>query len=78
MPKNKYKQRPDGRYEAKVQVGYKPDGRPDRITVYADTSAELEKKVRDMKYEIEHGTYVAGRRSPWRTTPVNGIEPTKP
>lgn len=59
MPKNKYKQRQDGRYEAKVQVGYKPDGRPDRITVYADTSTELEKKVREMKYEIEHGTYVS-------------------
>lgn len=59
MPKNKYRQRPDGRYEAKVQIGYKPDGRPDRITVYADTSAELEKKVRNMKYEIEHGTYVS-------------------
>lgn len=63
MPKNKYKQRPDGRYEAKVQVGYKPDGRPDRITVYADTSAELEKKVRNMKYEIEHGTYISRKET---------------
>jgi len=62
MPrKDKYKPRKDGRYEAKVQIGYKEDGRPNRISLYALSSRELERKVEDLKYEIDHNTYANDR-----------------
>ncbi len=65
MPrKNKYKQRADGRFEAKVQIGYKDDGRPNRITVYGATSAEVEKKVNGLRYEVERGRYVNDKNTP--------------
>lgn len=59
MPKAKYKRRKDGRFGTYVQNGYLPDGRPNRIPVYAASSAELEKKVAEIRYEIGHGTYIA-------------------
>lgn len=57
--KAKYKPRSDGRFETKVGTGrYKADGRPERISIYADSSKELEEKVGELKYLIKHGKYV--------------------
>lgn len=64
MPrKNKYKQRADGRYEAKIQIGYKDNGRPNRVTVYGTSSSELEKKVNALRYEVDHGKYVSDKNT---------------
>lgn len=59
MPrKNKYTARSDGRYETKVSTGKrKPDGRMERITLYAESSKDLEEKVEDLRYKIKHGLY---------------------
>lgn len=58
MPKNKYKQRPDGRYMTFVQNGYKADGKPNRIPVYSTKSSkDLEDKVNELKYQIRHNLY---------------------
>lgn len=58
MPKNKYKQRPDGRYMTFVQDGYKADGKPNRIPVYSSKSSkDLEEKVNELKYQIKHKLY---------------------
>lgn len=53
---DKYKQRADGRYAAQINTGVKNEnGRPVKITLYADTSKKLEKLVAEKKYELEHG-----------------------
>lgn len=61
MPKKKdrYKQRADGRYMTFVNDSKhrKPDGKPTRIPVYADSSQELEDKVAELKYLIKVGKY---------------------
>lgn len=58
MPrKAKYKQRSDGRFEGKVQIGFKENGRPNRITLYAKTSLELEKKIDKLRYEVNNNLY---------------------
>ena len=85
MPKAKYTRRKDGRYGTYVQDGYLPDGRPNRIPVYAGSSAELEKKVASIRYEIEHGTYIARKdvlfgeyAHQWfGTYQINNAPPTK-
>ncbi|WP_434310375.1 tyrosine-type recombinase/integrase [Hominifimenecus sp. rT4P-3] len=85
MPKAKYKRRKDGRFGTYVQDGYLPDGRPNRISVYANSSAELEKKVSEIRYEIEHGTYIAHKdvlfgdyaKQWFETYQINNQPPTK-
>lgn len=44
-------QRKDGRYQARYSINGK------RYTVYGKTKKEVEKKLRDAMYEIEHGIY---------------------
>lgn len=56
--KEKYTKRSDGRYYTKIMTGkYKDNGKPIFKYIYAKTSRELEKKVNEAKYEIEHGMY---------------------
>ena len=43
--------RKDGRYQARYTLNGK------RHTIYGKTQKEVEKKLRDVKYEIEHGIY---------------------
>lgn len=40
-------QRPDGRWEAKVRLGFRPDGKPVRPSFYASTRAAAVKKMDD-------------------------------
>jgi len=61
MPKAKYKKRKDGRYGTSVQNGYNDDGSPNRIPLYAKSSAELERLVAEVKYELRKGTYVSDK-----------------
>lgn len=57
--KNKYKPRPDGRYLTHVSTGKRdPEtGKLIRITVYAKSSSELERKVGEVKTDLHRGTY---------------------
>lgn len=67
MPKSeKYKKRADGRYCAAVNTGKKNDktGQPIRITIYAESSKELEKLVAAKRYELDHG--MASKDTPVR------------
>lgn len=43
--------RPDGRYQARYTLNGK------RYTIYGKTQKEIEKKLRDAQYEIDHGIY---------------------
>lgn len=53
-----YKPRKDGRYYTLVGTGrYLEDGRPERIPLYASSSAELEEKVAELKYRLKTGQY---------------------
>lgn len=58
MTRNKYKKRSDGYFEAKVSLGRDDTGKLIRKTLYAKTSAALEEKVSQLKYELKSGTYV--------------------
>lgn len=53
-----YKKRKDGRYEAKVTIGKKPDGSLERVTLYANSQKELSNKVSDLKYKHSHNLSV--------------------
>lgn len=54
----KYKQRKDGRYYTMVNTGkFDENGKPVRISLYAKTSKELEKKVAAVKTDLDRGTY---------------------
>lgn len=44
MAKKRIGERPDGLIQLSLQVGYKPDGRPDRKYFYGHTRAEAERK----------------------------------
>lgn len=54
----KYKQRADGRYFTQVSTGkYDDEGNLIRVPVYAKSSAELERKVGELRTDIKRGTY---------------------
>jgi len=58
----KYKQRADGRYFTQVSTGkYDDDGNLVRVPVYARSSAELERKVGELRTDIKRGTYADDR-----------------
>lgn len=58
MPKkNQYTKRKDGRFEGKILLGHKENGKPIRKTVYGKTSSEVERKIAKLKYEYENGLY---------------------
>lgn len=56
MPKRK--KRKDGRYQAYVFMGYRPDGKEKREYVFAYTEKELEKKLLDIKIRVGKGEFI--------------------
>ena len=57
MPREaKIKKRPDGFYQRSITVGRKPDGKPQRKTIYAKTLKELEAKAAEYERQLRHGT----------------------
>ena len=53
------RQRKDGRWEAQVAVGTNPGtGKPIRKSIYADTQAEVVKKLREVCKAIDEGVYI--------------------
>lgn len=52
----------NGKYMGKIMIGWLPNGKPNRITVYGDTLAEVLKKMNDIKYEYSHGLYIEPNR----------------
>ena len=56
----KYKKRADGRYCTHVVIGAKPDGGPQRKTIYAKTIRELEEKAAELRRQVGKGTVVQG------------------
>lgn len=46
------RQRANGRYEGRIKHDYKS------YSVYADTITETKKKMRDLRYQLEHGMFV--------------------
>lgn len=55
---SKYKKRKDGRYSTTVTNGYKPDGSPNKVTIYAKTIAELEEKRAQVMIDIHKHVFV--------------------
>lgn len=54
----KYKKRKDGRYYTQVNTGkYTDEGKPIRIPVYAYSCSALDKKVSEIKTDLQRGTY---------------------
>ena len=59
------RQRANGRYEGRVKVEYKS------YSVYADTITETKKKMRELKYKLDHGLFVEKEKitlDEWYTT----------
>ncbi len=49
------RQRPDGRWEASIHVGYGPDGKRKRKFVYGRTRADAARRLRDEQQRIDAG-----------------------
>jgi integrase len=49
--------RTDGTWEAKVSLGYGPDGKRKRKTVYGKTQAEVREKLEALKRQLADGTF---------------------
>lgn len=58
-----YKKRPDGRYASSVLLGYYPDGRPHKMTVYGRTIRELEAKLQSARADLENGLNLADKNT---------------
>lgn len=57
------RQRPDGRWEARVTVGHNPGtGKPIRRSIYGSTQAEVRKQMTAVLRELDRGTYQAPNR----------------
>ena len=54
----KYKKRADGRYQASVSIGRDDNGKLLRKVVYARTISDLDKKVTELKFKMQSGTFV--------------------
>lgn len=50
------RQRDNGRYEGRIKHDYKS------YSVYADTITETKRKMRDLKYKLEHGMFVESKK----------------
>ncbi len=48
-------QTPDGRWRGRLMVGYKPDGKPDRRTLYGKTRADVQRQLRELKRQVDQG-----------------------
>lgn len=55
-----FDQMKDGRWRARVMVGYKPDGKPDRRAVYGKTRGECQAKLDELRRRAEQGTLAPG------------------
>lgn len=52
------RQRPDGRWEARVTVGTNPGtGKPIRRSIYGETQAAVRKEMTSVLREVDRGTY---------------------
>lgn len=49
--------RSDGRYEARLVIGYQDNGKPKRISIYGATEKEVRRKLTETKYQLDTGTY---------------------
>jgi integrase len=49
--------RADGRWEARVMVGYDAAGKPRRVSVYGDTRAEVQHKLDELRQKLRDGTF---------------------
>jgi integrase len=57
MPKRaRLNKRPDGFYQRSITVGRRPDGKPQRKTIYAKTLKELDAKAAEYERQLRHGT----------------------
>ena len=72
------KKREDKRYEKKITVGRNFDGSLNRISVYAATQKELERKVAEIKVQIEQGIYLSSDTALFGAIAENWIEHFKP
>ena len=72
------KRREDKRYEKKITVGRNFDGSLNRISVYAATQKELERKVAEIKVQIEQGIYLSSDTALFGKIAENWIEHFKP
>ena len=50
------RQRSNGKYEGRVKYEYKS------YSVYADTITETKKRMRELKYRLEHGLFVEKKK----------------
>lgn len=50
--------RKDGRWEARVTVGYRPDGRPRRKSIYGATQAEVQTKMKELQVQVDRGAFI--------------------
>ena len=58
------RQRPDGRWEARVTVGTNPGtGKPIRRSLYGNTQKEVRQKMTTVLRELDSGTYQAPNRN---------------
>ena len=55
----KYKKRADGRYAKQITIGYSPEGKQIKKTVYGKTIKELEKNYRDFMDLKEKGIIIS-------------------
>lgn len=58
----KYKKRADGRYAKQITIGYSPEGKQIKKTVYGKTIKELEKNYRDFMDLKEKGIIISDNR----------------
>lgn len=57
MPKRaRLNKRQDGFYQRSITVGRRPDGKPQRKTIYAKTLKELDAKAAEFERQLNHGT----------------------
>ncbi len=57
MPKRaRLNKRPDGFYQRSITVGRRPDGKPQRKTIYAKTLKDLDAKAAEFERQLRRGT----------------------
>jgi integrase len=77
MPKAKYKKRPDGRFETKIDTGKDENGKRQRVTLYGRTIEELDTKIRDLKNDLDNNTYIRDKRITFGNYAADFIETKK-
>jgi integrase len=51
------RRRSDGRYEARLVVGYQDNGKPKRISIYGTTERDVRRKLNQTIHELDSGIY---------------------